>query len=162
MFEVGSSKSPHYTDLRFMVVVIARVIFDEVFLLSELYHLRWMAMVWLPLDKERYFGCDKRQGCLKKVGKRCVIFRCKKAASMMRLLLYWLPLRDSTRPARAVRRFGWDIALAQSRSVRYEKASSCDEAFSKVAPPAGLEPATYGLTVRRSTNWTKGELFLKL
>ena len=27
-----------------------------------------------------------------------------------------------------------------------------------VAPPAGLEPATYGLTVRRSTDWTKEEL----
>lgn len=30
-----------------------------------------------------------------------------------------------------------------------------------MAPPAGLEPATYGLTVRRSTNWTKGELFFQ-
>ena len=27
-----------------------------------------------------------------------------------------------------------------------------------LAPPAGLEPATYGLTVRRSTDWTKEEL----
>ncbi len=27
-----------------------------------------------------------------------------------------------------------------------------------MAPQAGLEPATYGLTVRRSTNWTIGEL----
>ena len=27
-----------------------------------------------------------------------------------------------------------------------------------MAPPAGLEPATYGLTVRRSTDWTKEEL----
>ena len=26
-----------------------------------------------------------------------------------------------------------------------------------VAPLAGLEPATYGLTVRRSTDWTKEE-----
>ena len=26
-----------------------------------------------------------------------------------------------------------------------------------VAPPAGIEPATYGLTVRRSTDWTKEE-----
>ena len=60
----------------------------------------------------------------------------------------------------AARRFGWDIALEQSRSIRCEKASSCDEAFSNMAPPAGLEPATYGLTVRRSTNWTKGELLV--
>ena len=29
-----------------------------------------------------------------------------------------------------------------------------------MAPPAGLEPATYGLTVRRSTDWTKEELKL--
>ncbi len=29
----------------------------------------------------------------------------------------------------------------------------------KLAPPAGLEPATCGLTVRRSTNWAKEELF---
>ncbi len=28
----------------------------------------------------------------------------------------------------------------------------------ELAPPAGLEPATYGLTVRRSTDWTKEEL----
>ena len=27
----------------------------------------------------------------------------------------------------------------------------------KLAPPAGLEPATYGLTVHRSTDWTKEE-----
>lgn len=27
----------------------------------------------------------------------------------------------------------------------------------KLALPAGLEPATYGLTVRCSTNWTIGE-----
>ena len=36
--------------------------------------------------------------------------------------------------------------------VVQKKASSNDEAFLKMAPPAGLEPATYGLTVRRSTN----------
>ncbi len=28
-----------------------------------------------------------------------------------------------------------------------------------MAPFAGLEPATYGLTVRRSTDWTKRELY---
>ncbi len=32
-----------------------------------------------------------------------------------------------------------------------KKAASSDAAF-KLAPPAGLEPATCGLTVRRSTN----------
>ena len=37
-------------------------------------------------------------------------------------------------------------------TVVQKKASSNDEAFLKMAPPAGLEPATYGLTVRRSTN----------
>ena len=39
-----------------------------------------------------------------------------------------------------------------------KKAKSFDLAL-KVAPPARLELATYGLTVRRSTDWTKGELF---
>ncbi len=33
-----------------------------------------------------------------------------------------------------------------------KKATADAVAFLKVAPPAGLEPATYGLTVRRSTN----------
>ncbi len=33
-----------------------------------------------------------------------------------------------------------------------QKAASSDAAFLNLAPPAGLEPATYGLTVRRSTN----------
>lgn len=50
-FKVASSKSLHYTDLRFMVVVIARVIFYEVFLLSELYHLRRMTMVCLIISR---------------------------------------------------------------------------------------------------------------
>ena len=29
--------------------------------------------------------------------------------------------------------------------------------FSEMAAPVGLEPTTYGLTVRRSTNWTTGQ-----
>ncbi len=33
-----------------------------------------------------------------------------------------------------------------------KKATLYNVAFLNMAPPAGLEPATYGLTVRRSTN----------
>ena len=40
-----------------------------------------------------------------------------------------------------------------------KKASSFLTRLSYMAPFAGLEPATYGLTVRRSTNWTKRELY---
>ena len=35
-----------------------------------------------------------------------------------------------------------------------------EERCGEVAPPAGIEPATYGLTVRRSTDWTKEESFV--
>ena len=41
---------------------------------------------------------------------------------------------------------------------RRNKKSNLMVALIILAPPAGLEPATYGLTVRRSTDWTKEEL----
>ena len=36
--------------------------------------------------------------------------------------------------------------------LQMQKSRINDAASSFLAPPAGLEPATYGLTVRRSTN----------
>ena len=40
----------------------------------------------------------------------------------------------------------------KNRVAAKRKKPSLATWLSKVAPPAGLEPATYGLTVRRSTN----------
>ena len=37
------------------------------------------------------------------------------------------------------------------------KKSTCDCKCFFLAPPVGLEPTTCGLTVRRSTDWAKGE-----
>ena len=44
-----------------------------------------------------------------------------------------------------------DYMLERSRSLK-QKSQVFRLGFLNVAPPAGLEPATYGLTVRRSTN----------
>ncbi|CAH7123103.1 hypothetical protein VCHA54P496_550002 [Vibrio chagasii] len=40
----------------------------------------------------------------------------------------------------------------EMRDLQVQKSRINDAASSLLAPPAGLEPATYGLTVRRSTN----------
>ena len=46
---------------------------------------------------------------------------------------------------------GWQISGVKKPAI------SCGLLY--LAPSTGLEPVTYGLTVRRSTNWTKRELF---
>lgn len=59
------------------------------------------------------------------------------------------------------------LLIARDRITHREKTRSCltpsftsrvkQVNFSEVAAPVGLEPTTYGLTIRYSTNWTTGQ-----
>ena len=105
------------------------------------------------ISQRSYFTCPK--------GK----FRLKKKHLQSQVLFFWLPLLDSLFCGKAT------AVATVHRTVAKSRLSSPTENWDQnakkehhpigwcsfLAPPVGLEPTTCGLTVRRSTDWAKGE-----